>query len=227
METFQRQWPIYQKLVDHNYLSHREAYAILHQVLVDECDRPFRLLELACGDAKATVEALQNTAVVHYQGVDLSKPALEMAQQNLKRLPCEAELEQWDFIAALGEKTIAADVVWLSLSLHHLSLTGKGKLFAEVRQLVGDRGLFLIYEPTLREGEKREDYLARFEKINRPQWVELTADEWNEVFNHVKASDFPETAKTWESIAREQEFTQVRQLFVDPTDMYALFCFHG
>ena len=36
---FQRQWKLYRKVVDNNYLFHREAYAQLHRILVDEAGR--------------------------------------------------------------------------------------------------------------------------------------------------------------------------------------------
>jgi type II secretory ATPase GspE/PulE/Tfp pilus assembly ATPase PilB-like protein len=41
-------------------------YGQLHRILVDEVDRPFRFLDIACGDASATVDALKGTRVAHY-----------------------------------------------------------------------------------------------------------------------------------------------------------------
>jgi hypothetical protein len=60
--VFRQQWQLYRKVVDNNYLFHREAYARLHQILVDEAVQPFRFLDIACGDASATVEALGGNA---------------------------------------------------------------------------------------------------------------------------------------------------------------------
>ena len=62
LALFRQQWQLYRKLVDNNYLFHREAYARLHQILVDEAVQPFRFLDIACGDASATVEALRERA---------------------------------------------------------------------------------------------------------------------------------------------------------------------
>jgi hypothetical protein len=47
---FQKQWQVYRKVVDNNYLFHREAYDCLHRILVDDAVQPFRFLDLACGD---------------------------------------------------------------------------------------------------------------------------------------------------------------------------------
>ena len=63
LALYQRQWKLYRKVVDHNYLFHREAYAQLHRILADEGVRPFRFLDIACGDACATADALNGTRV--------------------------------------------------------------------------------------------------------------------------------------------------------------------
>ena len=60
---FQRQWRIYRKVVDNNYLFHREAYERLHNLLIAEVAGPFYFLDVACGDASATVDALKGTQV--------------------------------------------------------------------------------------------------------------------------------------------------------------------
>jgi len=66
LALFQRQWKLYRKVVDNNYIFHREAYAQLHRILVDEAVGPFRFLDIACGDARATAGALKETRVAHY-----------------------------------------------------------------------------------------------------------------------------------------------------------------
>ena len=80
MQTFRHQWQVYSKLLDNDYLSTRAVRAVLHRELVTDVNRPFRFLDLACGDARLTVAALQGTSVIHYHGIDLSAPALAMAR---------------------------------------------------------------------------------------------------------------------------------------------------
>jgi methylase of polypeptide subunit release factors len=70
----------YSKLVDNDYLAHQAVRKVLHRVLLEQVNRPFRFLDLACGDASLTVAALQGTPVIHYHGIDLSAPALELAR---------------------------------------------------------------------------------------------------------------------------------------------------
>ena len=68
---FQQQWQLYRKFVDNNYFYHREVYGQLHRILVEEAVQPFRFLDIACGDARATVDALKGTRVAHYHGIDV------------------------------------------------------------------------------------------------------------------------------------------------------------
>jgi len=68
--VFEREWRTYRKMVEHNYLFHREAYACLREIMTREVARPFRFLDIACGDASATVGALTGTAIafaIHYR----------------------------------------------------------------------------------------------------------------------------------------------------------------
>lgn len=201
MEAFRHQWRVYSKAVDHDYLSHREVRAVLHRILVEEVRRPFRFLDLACGDAGMAVAALQGTPVVHYHGIDLSAPALELARKTVGAISCPVELEQADFVAALRERPDPVDVVWISLSLHHLQTPDKRALMSEVRGALGDGGFFLIYEPARREGESRPAFLDRFEQSYRPTWSALTPDEWAIIIVHVRSADFPEPPSTWAELA--------------------------
>ena len=76
---FQSAWRTYRKIVENNYLFHHEAYGALHRFLVEEVDRPFHFLDLACGDASASARALKGTKTDHYHGIDFSAEALKLA----------------------------------------------------------------------------------------------------------------------------------------------------
>jgi len=225
MEAFRHQWQIYSKVVDNNYLSHREVQAVLHRELVTDVNRPFRFLDLACGDARLTVAALQGTRVIHYHGIDLSAPALAMARHAVKTLACPVELEQEDFVSAMRDRPEPADVVWIGLALHHLQTADKRVLMREVRAAVGNGGRFLIYEPVCHEGESRPAYLDRFEQINHSGWAALTPDEWAAMLAHVRAADFPESSSVWIQLGRDAGFPDVRDLFTDLTGFYTVFRF--
>jgi ubiquinone/menaquinone biosynthesis C-methylase UbiE len=224
LALFRQQWQLYRKLVDNNYLFHREAYARLHRILIDEELQPFRFLDIACGDASATVEALKGTRVAHYHGIDLSQAALDLASKALETLACPVALDQYDFTEALRDRPEPADVAWIGLSLHHLLAPAKLALMREIRGIVGDRGLLLIYENASPDGEDRDAWLRRWDR-QKPSWTALTPEEWDTMAAHVRAADFPEIASRWHSMGHEAGFGEVRELFVAPTDLLRMYCF--
>ena len=226
LALFQRQWKLYRKVVDNNYLFHREAYAQLHRILVDEAVQPFRFLDIACGDARATADALQGTRVAHYHGIDLCQAALDLAANALTTLGCPVMLDQLDFVEALRDWSQPVDVAWIGLSLHHLNAPAKLTLMREIRDIIGGHGLFLIYEDASSDGEDRDAWHRRWDR-QKPFWTALTPGEWDAVAAHVHTADFPETTSRWHSLGREAGFSQVRQLFVAPSNLFRMYCFQA
>jgi SAM-dependent methyltransferase len=226
MDLFERQWRIYRKIIENNYLFHREAYGMLHDVLVGTMTWPFRFLDLACGDATATVGALKGTRVAHYRGVDLSLAALSLASKMLATLYCDAELHHRDFVEALRDCPDGADIVWFGMSLHHLQTVDKLALMRLIRTIVDEDGMFLMFEPTSRNGENRQAYLERFTRMIRLQWTIMTPEERDIVTTHVQTADYPETASDWMAMGREAGFARAKTLFVDPTSVLGFYAFH-
>src|SRR3712207_2053429 len=93
---FQTQWQTYRKVIERNYMFHREVYGLLHEMLVTEAPKPFRFLDIACGDAWGSATALNETEISRYFGIDLSEQALALAEETLKPLPCPVTLVQAD-----------------------------------------------------------------------------------------------------------------------------------
>jgi hypothetical protein len=137
LEQFQKQWATYQKLVDNNSLASEQSCAILHAALA-KLHKPFAFVDIACGDAGQMQRALTGTKIRHYHGIDLSEPALELAEQNLNRVPFEVELDQIDFVEALTKRAEPADTAWCGLSIHHLSTEGKLRLFEAIHRSTKD-----------------------------------------------------------------------------------------
>ena len=223
---FQQQWQIYRKVVENNYLFHREAYDQLHRILVDEVVEPFRFLDIACGDASSSIDALKGTRIAHYHGIDSSGTALELASETLETLACPVTLDQSDFVEALRDRPEPADIAWIGLSLHHLLTPEKLTVMRQMRSIVGDHGLFLIYEDASPDGEDRDAWLCRWDR-QKPSWTAFTPEEWDTVTAHVHAADFPETASRWNSLGYEAGFGRVRELFVSPTDLFRMYCFEA
>ena len=156
LDIFRHQWELYRKFLTHDYLENAGAYAELHRFLNDNVARPFAFVDLACGDASGIVTALKGTEIANYRGIDLAPPALELAKRNLAALPCAVELDEADFVRAMRTGSGPADVVWISLSLHHLTTPDKCTLMREIQAQLSPNGALLIYEPHVpRRGEPR------------------------------------------------------------------------
>lgn len=224
VELFQQDWKLYRKMVDNNFLFHREAYAALHEVLVNDAAHPFRFLDIACGDASASVGALRGTTITHYHGIDFSGAALELAGKALTELNCTVKFEQRDFLEALAGMVEQVDVAWIGLSLHHLQGMEKLAFMRTIRNVLAPGGLFLIYENTSPDGEDRENWLRRWD-LQKPFWTAYSEDEWNAMAAHVHAADFPETDATWHALGREAGFASVREVFAAPTGLFRLYGF--
>lgn len=222
MEQFQRQWGAYQKLVDSDVLSHRAAGAILHDALA-RVPKPFTFVDIACGDASLTKRALQGTKVSHYHGIDLSEPAIELAEKMLDGALYEVDLDHEDFVEALEKRPEPADVAWCGLSIHHLVTEDKLKLLKAIRGATSIA--LLIYEPSRRDGEDRETWLRRFLAAQEPTWTTLTPEERGQIVHHIETSDLPETASGWIDLGRQAGFARATQLFVDPSDGLRIFCY--
>lgn len=171
--------------------------------------------------------ALAPTQVRHYHGIDLSQPALELAAANLAEIPFKIDLDHRDFVEALMRRPEHADAAWCGLSIHHLATDDKLRLMKAIRGAVGGRGIFLLYEPTRRDGEDRAAFLDRFLPAARSLWSVLTPAEWDQISHHISTCDFPETATAWCELGRQAGFGKARQIFVGPTDFLRLFRFDG
>jgi SAM-dependent methyltransferase len=226
MTPFLEDWQLYRRMVDNNFLFHREAYACLHGILMEEVRYPFRFLDIACGDAGESVNALGGTMVASYHGIDLSQPALELAAQNLKLLGAPFTLERGDFVDLLRAAGGPVDVAWIGLSLHHLRAPAKLALMQDLRRLIAERGLFLAYEPASPDGEEREGWLQRYAR-QKDDWSAYSSAEWDTMWAHTLAADFPETESGWHALGRAAGFAHVREVFVAPTNLLRLYCFSG
>lgn len=223
-EIFHQQWRIYRALVDNNYLFHREASACLRQILMDEAPQPFRFLDLACGDGAEIVEVLRGTPITSYRGVDLSRAALDLAEQHLAALDCPVLLEQRDFVELVTTRPEPVDVVWIGHSLHHFQTSDKLQIMRAIRDVVGDCGLLLVYEASCPDGEVRSDWMRRWD-AQQPSWTAYTPAEWDMLTAHVHAADFPETASKWHELGEAAGFATTREVFVAPSNLFRMYRF--
>jgi SAM-dependent methyltransferase len=223
-EVFQQQWQTYRTMVDENYLFHREAYGCLRQLLLDEAPPSFRFLDLACGDGVEILAVLEDMPVGQYHGVDLSRSALDLAEEALASLDCPVLLEERDMVEVIATLTQPADVVWIGVSLHHFRFDAKLDMMRAIRAVVGDRGLLVSYEPTCANHETRDDWLRRWD-AQQESWTAYTQETWDTMAAHVHAADFPETPSQWHELGTTAGFATTREVFVAPSNLFRMYRF--
>ena len=194
-------WDLYQKVVAANCMFHREIGAELKRLLGDRFDRrPFSILDLGCGDAATLVPLLEGLPVERYKGVDLAEPALMLATNNLKSLPCPASLTHEDILAALAEDT-TYDVIYSSFALHHLPTHQKAEFFRLAAQRVNADGLVLLVDVVREEDETLPLYLQRYCDWLRGTWNVLDGSEKDLICDHIVTNDLPEPYSVLQSLA--------------------------
>lgn len=229
-EYFNNQWQLYQKIIFNNYMGHREVYGVLHELLMGYFEKEFKMLELGCGDASFTVQALSNTTISSYKGIDLSEVALEIAQSNMEVIQGEKTFIKgnlYELIPQLiASQKYGFDAIFTSFALHHLTLEEKDYIISQLPYLLNDRGIFLLIDIIRPEEESREAYLRRYLENARREWKTLTPQEFTEIEEHVSSRDFPETRSTFYEMAEKHQFSRWDSLYCDPLNTTQLLCFY-
>ena len=223
-DWFLRAWQTYRKYRDLDYMFHSRVYALLRRELA-VAPPGFHFLDVACGDAAASAGALAGSAVGRYTGIDISRPALDLARRELAALDCPVALIERDFPEALADWREPVDVVWIGQSLHHFLPDGKLAVMRDVRRILAPGGRFLIWEPTALPGEDRAGWADRLEAGRHTRLSGLDDAEWRTVIEHCRASDYPETADGWLALGREAGFADDRELFADPPEIARVYGF--
>ncbi|GCL42368.1 class I SAM-dependent methyltransferase [Dolichospermum planctonicum] len=228
-EFFNKQWKIYQKVLNNNYMSHNEIYVVFHKFLVSNFQKPFKMLDLGCGDASFTSLVLSNTNITSYHGVDLSIAALEIAQENLKKINCDITLIQGDFSEVVpflaSDQEHRFDVIFTSFALHHLQLQQKEHFINQLQNLLIPGGVFILIDIIRQETEDRDSYILRYLDNVQKYWSLLTPEEYSMVQEHISTSDFPETQQTIQEISQKSGFNQFKCLYRDQLNTTQLLCF--
>jgi ubiquinone/menaquinone biosynthesis C-methylase UbiE len=221
VRAFFDQWHIYRRVLELDYLHHRDAYAALARALAKR-ERPFSFLDLGAGDAVCTIRALASLPVSRYEAVDLSAVALKLAEENAASLACAKTFAHADFVDRIGAGGESFDVIFIGLSLHHLPARDKRIFFPKLRALLAEGGSFFCYEPIREPDESREAVLARWWRHVEATWTELSSTELASVKDHVFGNDYPEPVVDFEAMAREGGFRDFAMLHVDAQRLYAL-----
>ena len=220
LKMFQFEWGIYHKLVRSNEMQHREIGRLLRQEIDGRFDRPFAFLDLACGDSSLAHTILRGTQVARYEGIDLSRPALECGARVMQDVSYDVTLSEEDMVSGALARPDSADVVWCGFSVHHLKRPQKLDMLKAVRRALKPGGIFVTAEPVCRTGETREDYTGRWHIELRTRFRSLSDEEFDHLWQHIRRYDYPEPPEDWILMGEEAGFRSSRQIYGFPGDLF-------
>ncbi len=209
VEAFFSRWAIYQKVIKHNHMFHREIFAEVNQLL-NQIQTPFSFLDLGCGDASILAPLLIHRPITQYYGVDLSAPALELAADHLKPLQDRVRLQQADLLNVIQQSSETYQVIFSSYALHHLSLDQKRQFFAAAAKRLSPNGQLIIIDIFREEHQSLAAYLKDYCQWAFKEWHGLSTEEQQQSCTHITEYDLPETLSTFENIATESGFSNMQ-----------------
>ena len=227
IKNFFDSWNIYKRIIQFNYMGHRELILTLQDFIEENHFSAYSILDLGCGDSYIPSKILKGTNVIRYHGIDLSPIALDFAKKNMKTILCEKEfiegnmLEEIDYL----NKDKGYDIIIASFSIHHFNLNHKEKIMNKSMHILNPKGKFLIYDEILSNEETRDEYIQRLMNICQTDWFEMTKEEVSSIQKHASYSDYPESFETLKSIGHKYNFEKINSLFKDKSNLYELICF--
>ena len=214
VEVFLKSWRVYQEVIQHNYMFHREISAATRAAL--ECFEPgkaLRILDLGCGDASMALPLLSPERIALYQGCDLSQPALDIARTQLNARGIAHQLVCDDMRTFIAEQpTASADVVIASYAIHHLNATDKQQLVREVIRTLVPGGQFLLIDIFREPTEDRSNYMKHYMGQVRDTWVGLSPESQSLIINHATEFDFPEHPDFYQTHWQKAGFISGQQI---------------
>jgi len=199
---FAKSWALYRTMLTGNILSHREFFDVLKRELAERMPAGGRLLDLACGDATMMAPAIPSGA--DYTGVDLARPALDLAAECLRQHGISATLVEADFQVFMAEAPASPgyDAVVISYSLHHLETAAKQKLLNDIIRVLRPGGALWVIDGMRQWGDNRPAWLDRLWHVIQTRGANLySPEELAAMKSHVWTSDFPESSAGYAAMA--------------------------
>ena len=214
-EQFFDEWSTYEKVVANDYMHHKDFFAALANHIATDFDRPLSVIDLGCGDARPAALLLQRFIIEKYVGIDQSIAAIDRARQLLSSLAIPFELHSASMLDSLQRLDGQFDLVLASFSLHHLDPDEKQAALKQCRRLLKPGALLAIVDVFLEKGESRENYISRWETNARSAFGALTPDEADEIVEHMRICDMPESVASYRRFAETAGFSSTKSVRQD------------
>lgn len=212
--VFLKSWGVYQDVIHHNYMFHREiANAVRIELTGRLTGKPLKLLDLGCGDGSMTLNLVPKSNILSYLGCDLSSPALDIARKEAAHLGINAKFLCDDMLNVVQElDSESIDLVLSSYAIHHLNAQKKQQLLQEISRVLTPKGQFVLIDIFREASEDRAAYIRNYMAQLRETWVNLSSDAQELIINHASEFDFPEHASFYQLECERQSLPKNKQL---------------
>ncbi len=223
---FTTTWHMYQKILQHNHMHHRELYGLVRAEIA-QLPPSLEILDLGCGDASYTAQALRGFQFQHYVGVDLSPIALSIAAVNFADVLGPHQFITANFVDYVRDCSQTFDFILMSFSLHHLSYGAKDEFLGDLMRCLRPGGVFLLIDVFRLESEGLEAYYDRYiGQAHRNNW-QLDATDFQALTDHITTSDLPDSVATLGQLGQKHGFKPMEQLFLHPETTIGLLKFQA
>ena len=200
MEFFNQQWASYRAIVEHDLMEHRSVADVTAQAIAGwltarapEAPAPV-MVDLGCGDLALLGPLLQGLPLGAYTGLDLAGVVLPLAEQALGPVAYPTHWVEGNLLAWATDSDAAAapvDILHSAFAIHHLDQRQTAAFLAAARQRLSPNGLFVWTDVFREPGESRDAYIERYVRRIRTGWQVLTAEQQDQVINHLSSFDIP------------------------------------
>ncbi len=149
------------------------------------------VLDIGCGDALPVLPHLHSQGKINYIGYDLSGPALEIAAANLATVSGSITLKEGDMMTLLQNETNKFDLIISSFAIHHLQDDEKNKLLKNSYDRLKNGGKMIYTDIFLTQQPDRGAYINEYFGNIRSNWILMSQEEKQPIFDHVSQFDFP------------------------------------
>lgn len=206
IEIFLKSWRVYQDIIEHNYMFHREiTQAVADKLLQFKPCKTLQILDLGCGDASMALPLLSPEHIAFYLGCDLSQPALDIAHQKLSashiphKLICDDMLQ-----VAAEQRNDSIDLVISSYAIHHLNASQKQQMIQDISRIMSPGGCLILIDIFREPAEDRAAYMRHYMGALRENWTRLSTEGQDLVVDHATNYDFPEQSAFYETLCQKQ-----------------------
>ncbi len=219
-KIFAKNWRIYQEILEHNYMFHRDFSEQIKKILEESfSSSPIDVLDSGCGDAYMLSKLLNVYSIQSFTGYDMSAQALKVAARNLESLNTDVQLIEGPMELSIRQETKSFHLIYSSFAIHHLSDAEKQNLLANFYHKLAKDGILIIIDILRNPTLSREEYLEEYITHISTQWNKISDDDKELIFDHMRNFDFPATNSEFTHWVEEAGFKIQSRFDADSRNM--------